>query len=92
MAQANRDENRVTTLTAVSNADGTTPLNVYNSSVSVHALKVADATTGTVASAVNAPRDQNTIPVVMAASSADGTTPVTLAVDSITHALLVQST
>ena len=90
MANAVIDGNRIPTLTAALNTDGTTVVcvkaNATNSS-----LKVSDGTTGTDHGTTNAQRDGNHKPVLMAVSSADGVTPVEVYADSSGN-LLIQST
>jgi len=92
MANAPRDENRVTTILALSDADGTTiknvPINVANS----NAIKVSDALTGADFGGNPAPRDGNRIPVFMGVSATDGITPVAVYADATTGALLIRST
>ncbi len=90
MAQAKRDENRVSTLTAALNTDGVTPNLVYINPIT-HVLNIDDGVTGSDFGVVNAPRDENRVPVAMAVSSADGVTPVELYSDSL-YKLLIQST
>lgn len=91
MTNAYRDQNRIETKIALSNADGTTilPLKV---DPTTHGLNISDGTTGSVTTVVYAPRDENRFPVLMAVSSVDGITPVPLAIDSATGKLLVKST
>lgn len=81
MSDAKRDQNRVTTITAVLDTDGTTIENVC-ADPSVHSLCVEDNTTGS----DNGPdgralHDSNHIPTFLAVSADDGETPVALYVD-----------
>lgn len=91
MTNAKRDENGVTTKTALSNADGTTILSIQ-ADPTTHGLLVSDGVGGAITTATNAPRDENNVPVMMAVSSVDGVTLVPLAIDSATGKLLVKST
>ena len=91
MTNAYRDENHVPTILAVSNADGTTLLNIQAETVH-HSLKVDDGVGGAGFTHVVDPRDDNRVTVLMAASSTDGVTPVPLYIDSVTNKLLIKST
>ncbi len=79
MANAKRDPNRVTTLTALLETDGTTIMNL-GAEPTTHTLMVDDNTTGS----DNGPtperalRDENYVTTIYAVSSADGETPVAL--------------
>ena len=88
MADAQRDENRVTTLICASSDDGTTPVLVKASS---NYIMTDDNTTGTDHGTTNAVRDDNHIPVLLAVSSTDGTTPVEVYADPATGKLLIDS-
>lgn len=90
MSQAKRDENRITTLIAALNTNGTTPNLVY-CDPTTHAISADDNTTGSDFSVTNTPRDENRVTVAMAVSSSDGVTPVELYSDSL-FKLLIQST
>lgn len=90
MAQAKRDENRITTIIAALNTDGVTPNLIY-ANENTHAILADDGATGSDFSVVNAPRDENRTPVAMAISSSDGVTPVELYSDSL-FKLLMKST
>jgi len=90
MANAKRDGNFRTTLTAASSADGLTIVPIgFN--VSVNGLLVDNDTTGTDRGIVRAVRDENFVPVLMAVSSADGITPVEVYADAVTGKLLINS-
>lgn len=91
MTDAKRDNNSITTLLGVSNADGTTPVRV-KVDPSAHSIDVDDDTTGSDLSGDNAARDNSGIPVLMGVSSADGVTPVPIYADPATGKLLVKST
>lgn len=72
--QASRDENNVTTLIALSNLDGFTPIRVKakNGNLRVNIGSAgSDNGGGNIAS-----RDENQVTVLIAASSVDGITPV----------------
>jgi hypothetical protein len=92
MANAPRDENRVTTMMALSDANGTTIKNVPVNVANNNALKVSDALTGSDFGGLPAPRDGNYVPVLMGVSAADGITPVAIYGDATTGALLIRST
>lgn len=92
MSNAQKDENGVSTLIALSNADGSTILRVCGSPT-LHTLCAVDGTTGTdYSDNSNAKKDENMVPVFMAVSYVDGVTPVEIYADSVTHKLLVQTT
>jgi hypothetical protein len=97
---AERDENNVPTLIAVSNANGTTINRVEVTSG--HRLHVSDGSTGTDHGTPNANRDENNVPCLMGVSSINhtdgngyvyvqGVTPVAVYTDG-SGALLIQST
>lgn len=77
MAEAKRDENRVTTMTAALNTNGTTVINIM-ADPSIHAIEINDGATGSSSGGTDAIRDQNFVPVLLAVSSVDGVTPVPL--------------
>lgn len=81
MANASKDDNRVSTLIAALDTDGTTPTRV-KVDASTKALNIADGTTGTDNGVNRAVKDGNRIPVWLGVSSADGTTPVEIYSDS----------
>ncbi len=81
MAQAQRDNNGVTTMQGVLNTDGVTPKNVTVDPVT-HFIDISDGTTGSDLGSDDATRDNNAIPVLMGTSSADGVTPVPIYVNS----------
>lgn len=74
MAQAPRDENRVTVILGTLNTDGVTPVAVTADPV-FHTINTDDNITGTDLSGDIASRDENFVPVWMAVSSTDGVTP-----------------
>lgn len=90
MAQAKRDENRVTTLIAVLSTDGLTPM-VIKADPTTHILKTSNGTTGSDNGRGIAARDENRIPVLMAVSSADGITPIEVYADSSGNLLVTNS-
>lgn len=91
MAQARKDENRVSSILGTSNADGVTPV-VVLADPSAHSLSVSDGTTGSDAGGSNANRDNNRVTTWIAVSSVDGITPVDVYADPATGELLVQIT
>lgn len=91
MAEAQKDQNHVSTRLATSNSDGVTPLNI-RAHPTQHYLDTDDNTTGSDLSGDIASRDQNHIPVIMAVSELDGVTPVAVYIDAVTNKLLVDST
>jgi hypothetical protein len=90
MANAARDENRVTVLMGASSSDGTTPT-AAKADPTAHYVFTDDDTTGSDLSGDIAPRDQNFVPVAIAASESDGITPVVLYVNG-SGELLIDST
>ena len=86
---AKRDQNRITTAIAVSNADGTT-IDLIKVNPTGHGIQIVDGSTGTDHGTVNAQRDLNHIPVWIGISSVDGTTPVEIYTNG-SGKLLVQS-
>lgn len=91
MSNAKRDENRVTTILAISNVDGLTITDV-TANPTTFSLSVDDNTTGTSqASITNDPRDENRIVAFWAISSVDGITPVAVYCDPSTGKLLINS-
>ena len=75
--EAKRDQNHVTTMLGVSDADGVTTLNASAEPIR-HALNVNDGVDGADFGEDDAARDQNHVPVLMAVSADDGVTPVPL--------------
>lgn len=73
MAQAKRDNNRVTTVVGVSSADGVTPVNVVIDSVTGLVLfdGSASGAHGAVTNREIAYRDDNRVPVMIGSSSDD---------------------
>lgn len=90
MADAKRDENRVTTTLGASSADGVTPVLVKVSPT--HVLQVSDGTTGSDFGRTPAVRDANRVEILMGVSSADGITPVEIYVNPSTGEILTKST
>lgn len=86
MANAKRDQNRTTTFIGLSNADGSTILNVYANPTS-HGIKLLDDTTGT-DYGDDIIIDGNYIPVSFAVSSSDGKTLIPIYIDLSTNSLL----
>lgn len=92
MADAKRDNNQVSTITAASNADGATPVLIKIDSTDGHGVRVDDNTTGSdLSNDNNADRDSNGFPVILGVSSADGITPVEIYADPATGKLLIDS-
>ena len=88
---APRDENRIATMQAISNVDGTTITSVLINA-SNHALAVDDGTTGTSQAVItNDPRDENREVAFWAVSSVDGVTPVAVYCDPSNGKLLINS-
>lgn len=78
MAQAKRDQNRVTVALGVSSVDGTTPIPFRVDPATGRLLMTnMDSTTSGAVTAVNlAKRDGNHKPIALGVSSADSTTPM----------------
>lgn len=91
MAQAIRDDNRITVLQGALNTDGSTPTSVKVNVSNSNSLMADDDTTGSDNGPTNATRDDNRIPIAMVVSEVDGTTPVALYVNS-SGELLIDST
>ena len=91
MANAKRDDNRVRTWIATSNADGTTPVLIKVDATS-RQLLFQDGAGGSDLSDEPTKRDDNRTPCLMGVSSADGTTPVPIYADPATGELLIKST
>lgn len=85
---APRDNNRIPTLLATSNADGVTVVAVQ---VTNNQLNISDGTTGSGFSFVDAQRDANRIPAIWGVSAADGVTPIPIYCD-INGNILTKST
>ena len=82
MANAPRDENRITVMQAVLQSDGVT-ITPVQGNASNKSLKVDNNTTGTSqATILNDPRDGNYRVAFWATSSVDGVTPVAVYCDS----------
>ncbi len=77
MANAQKDDNHVSTLTAALNTNGTTIVRI-KANPSNHALTISDGTTGTDHGPANALHDDNHVAIGMAVSSVDGVTPVAI--------------
>lgn len=76
MSNASLDENRIPSILAVKNTDGTSLVKV-TADPTTHVLNVVDDTTGTdLSTNVNDLRDENRKVAFMAVSSVDGVTPV----------------
>ena len=90
MAEAPRDNNRIPTMLALLNTDGST-LTPVKANPTQHAISYSDGTTGSDLTGDDALRDNNRVHVLIAVSNADGTTPVPLYVDS-NGQLLIKST
>jgi hypothetical protein len=88
--QAVRDENFVTSATAVLDANGTTIVTLAVNPTT-HALKVVDGTTGSDLGPNRALRDENFVTTIIGVSSADFHTPVPAYADA-NHNLMVDST
>lgn len=87
--QSKRDQNFVTTKTAVLNTNGLTVTRLKANPLT-HVLKTNNGTTGTDLGPTYALRDENNIPTLLAVSSSDGRTPVALYAD-LNGALLINS-
>ena len=83
MSNAFRDENRVTTLLAISNADGVSLANVYVNPTS-HGMITA-LPVGTMPVKNAATIGENRVANIMAVSNVDGTTPVAIGVKASTN-------
>lgn len=90
MANAKKDQNRVSTIICALNTDGITPVNIKVDPTS-HYLYVSDGTTGSDNGTINAQRDQNRVTCLVGVSSADFSTPVEIYADSSNN-LLTKST
>jgi hypothetical protein len=88
MANAAKDENGVSTITAVNKDNGSSIVRLAATS---NSLVVSNGTTGSDYGPKNALRDENDVPTTMAVSSHDGQTIVPLYADSLGR-LLIQST
>lgn len=75
MANAERDENNVSTLLGVLNTTGTSvvPVTVV---AATNSLSTSITTSGTDFGPSNALRDENSVPTLMGVNSSDGVTPV----------------
>ncbi len=91
MTNAKKDNNQIPVLLLISNADGTTTLQL-KANPTTHALIVDNGTTGSDLSGDTASRDDNGQPVAIAVSNSDGSTPVSLYADSSTGRFLIKST
>ena len=91
MAESKRDNNKIPTIIALSNADGTTPINV-TVHPTTHGLQISIGDTGSDLGGDHAIRDNSGIPVLMGVSSADGITPVAIYADPTTGELLIKTT
>ncbi len=89
MSNAQRDENHISTMIALSNADGETILPLY-ADVTDNGLIVSDDLGGADAGGTNAGKDENHVSTLMAVSAVDGVTPVPLYVNAADNALLVR--
>ena len=87
---AKRDGNGVPVRLAVSNADGTTILQIQ-ANPTTHALSADDNNTGSDLTGSRALTDANGVATMLAVSSVDGITPVPLYIDSVSGKLLVKS-
>lgn len=87
MAQAVRDQNRVTSIIALS-TDGVTPVVIMADPIN-HTL-TTETTVAPYAAKTIAGRDQNRVTTMIAASSADGTTPVAIYANPVTQALFLK--
>lgn len=87
MANAQKDQNGVSTITGVLESDGETVVRIVADPTS-HGLSVDDGSTGSDLGPENAARDENDVPTLLAVSSADGVTPVALYVTADGHILI----
>jgi hypothetical protein len=85
-----KDDNFVSTLTAVLNSNGVTIMNV-GANPTTHLLNVSDGTTGSDLGPTNALKDTNNVSTLLGTSYVDGFTPVSIYAD-INGNLLVDST
>jgi len=90
MTDAPRDNNQISVMIGLSNADGITPVPI-KIHPTTHALQVEDSSSGFDLSGDNASRDNNGISTIMGVSSADGITPVPIYIDPSTGQLLIDS-
>lgn len=90
MANASKDQNGISSLVAMSSANGTTIIRVKVDS-STHKLKVSDGSTGSDLGPRVAGHDENSVSTLLAVSSSDGKTPVAVYTDSSGN-LLIKST
>lgn len=86
-----KDNNGVNTMTALSDVDGSTILNV-SANASTNSIMIENGASGSDLSGDNASRDENSVTTLIAVSSADGVTPVPIYLNSLTKGLLVKST
>lgn len=90
-AQARKDDNRVNTMIAISNADGTTS-SLVSADPITHGLTIDNSIGGSDLTGDNALRDDNRVTTLLAVSSSDGVTPVPLYVIAASGSLLIKST
>ena len=81
MANAAKDNNKVSAITGVLNTNGTTVSRI-EIDPTTHVLDINDGVTGSDFGADLAARDANSVPVLIAVSEVDGVTPVPVYVDS----------
>lgn len=81
MANAQKDQNNVSTLIGVLDSDGDTIVRV-KVNASNHGLKIANASTGSDNGPAIAPKDDNNVATLMAVSDVDGVTPVVVYADT----------
>ena len=89
MGNSSRDQNRVSTLIATLDSNGSTVIAV-KAVPSSHALKVSDGTTGSDNGPADAPRDESYVTTLLAVSEVDGVTPVVAYAD-VNGNLLIDS-
>ncbi len=89
MVSTPRDNNRVPTLLATLNTDGTTVKSVCVQTN--HSLCTSDGTTGSSFASTSADRDDNRVTALWGVSSVDGVTPTAVYCDS-NGSLLIQTT
>lgn len=87
---AQRDQNRISVIQGISNADGKTLLSIQ-ADPALNAVKSDDDVTGSDMGGNPDPRDENRRVAFMAVSAVDGITPVAVYIDSVTNKLLLTS-
>lgn len=81
MANAQKDQNGMNTMTGILSSDGKTVIRIQ-ASPTTHAMNIADGTTGSNLGPTLAKHDENMVPTLSAVSYLDGVTIVPLYVDA----------